>query len=204
MKERKVTQEELAVVLDISQSSVGHYVSGRRNPRKELLEKIAEELDVSLDWLIGKSDVPPIDKRDFYSVPVLDAASAAADHNPSKEEEKAMEYTPISTDWITKQGYVAQDLCICFVEDEAMSPKLNKGDKVIINKGCKHFINGGVFALLEGSELHIRRTIKRLDKTWIISSDNTSNPTYRDEVFTHDDLSSFQIIGRVVLAITSL
>jgi transcriptional regulator with XRE-family HTH domain len=38
MKERKTTQEDLAAILNISQSSVGHYVSGRRNPRKDVLK----------------------------------------------------------------------------------------------------------------------------------------------------------------------
>ena len=77
MKERKTTQEDLAAILDISQSSVGHYVSGRRNPRKVVLEKIADELEVSMDWLLAKTELPPIDKRDFFPVPVLSAVDAA-------------------------------------------------------------------------------------------------------------------------------
>jgi len=204
MKERDITQEELAAKLDISQSSVGHYVSGRRNPRKELLEKITDELEVSLDWLAGKTEVPPIDKRAFYSVPILDAASAAGKSNSTKEDNVIMEHTPISTDWITKQGYLAQELCVCVVEDDAMSPKLNIDDKVVIDRQCKSLINGKVFALLVDNELHIKRAVKRFDGSWTISSDNTSNPTYRDEVFSDDIDSGITVIGRVVLAISNL
>ncbi len=55
MKETGITQHQMAAILDISQSSVGHYASGRRNPRIDVLEKIANELEVSLDWLCGRN-----------------------------------------------------------------------------------------------------------------------------------------------------
>ena len=55
MKETGITQHQMAAILDISQSSVGHYASGRRNPRIDVLEKIADELEVSMDWLLGKN-----------------------------------------------------------------------------------------------------------------------------------------------------
>ena len=206
MKERKTTQEELAAVLDISQSSVGHYVSGRRNPRKEVLEKMADELEVSMDWLLGKTELPPIDKRDFFPVPVLSAASAARKVAQPKEDETIMELTPISTDWINKQGHKAEELCVCYVEDDAMAPKLNIGDKVVIDRECKDFSNGKVFALLVNNALHLRRTVQGLTGvTWTLSSDNKENPTYRDEVFMLEGLEgTIEVIGRVVLAISSL
>jgi transcriptional regulator with XRE-family HTH domain len=204
MKERKTTQEDLAAILNISQSSVGHYVSGRRNPRKDVLEKIADELEVSMDWLLGKTELPPIDKRDFFPVPVLSAASAAS--NAVKPEGGNMELTPISTKWIGDQGYEAEDLCVCYVEDDAMAPKLNVGDKVVIDRACKELINGKAFALLVNNKLHIRRSLQGLSgNSWTLSSDNKENPTYQDEMFTNEGLeSSVEIIGRVVLAISSL
>ena len=206
MKERKTTQEELAAVLDISQSSVGHYVSGRRNPRKDVLERIADELEVSMDWLLGKTELPPIDKRDFFPVPVLSAVDAARRLNNPKGGEYDMELTPISTKWIGTQGYNADELCVCYVEDDAMAPKLNVGDKVVIDRECKEFSNGKVFALLVNNALHLRRTVQGLSgASWTLSSDNKENPTYRDEVFLLEGLEgSIEIIGRVVLAISSL
>jgi transcriptional regulator with XRE-family HTH domain len=204
MKERKTTQEDLAAILNISQSSVGHYVSGRRNPRKDVLEQIADELEVSMDWLLGKTELPPIDKRDFFPVPVLSAASAAI--NAVKPEGGNMELTPISTKWIGEEGYEAEDLCVCYVEDDAMAPKLNVGDKVVIDRACKELINGKAFALLVNNKLHIRRSLQGLSgNSWTLSSDNKENPTYQDEMFTNEGLeSSVEVIGRVVLAISSL
>lgn len=202
MKARKTTQEDLAAILDISQSSVGHYVSGRRNPRKNVLEKIADELEVSMDWLLGKTNLPPIDKRDFFPVPVLSAAKAA--QSLRQLEGGDMELTPISTKWISTQGYKSEELCVCYVEDDAMAPKLNIGDKVVIDRDCRDISNGKVFALLVNNTLHLRRAVQGLSgASWTLSCDNKENPMYRDEVFLLEGIEdSIKVIGRVVLAIS--
>tara|TARA_R110000822_G_scaffold295103_1_gene417254 strand:- start:93 stop:746 length:654 start_codon:yes stop_codon:yes gene_type:complete len=206
MKERKTTQEDLAAILDISQSSVGHYVSGRRNPRKAVLEKMADELEVSMDWLLGKTELPPIDKREFFPVPVLSAADAAQMLSNPKGGEYDMEFIPVSNKWIRDQKHVAEKLCVCIVEDDAMAPKLNVGDKVVIDRACKEFSNGKVFALLVNDAIYIRRAVQGLaGSSWTLSSDNKENPTYRDEVLMNSDVGGLiEIIGRVALAITTL
>lgn len=202
MKARNITQEDLAAILDISQSSVGHYVSGRRNPRKNVLEKIADELEVSMDWLLGKTNLPPIDKRDFFPVPVLSAAKAA--QSLRQLEGGDMELTPISTKWISTQGYKSEELCVCYVQDDAMAPKLNIGDKVVIDRDCRDISNGKVFALLVNNTLHLRRAVQGLSgASWTLSCDNKENPMYRDEVFLLEGIEdSIKVIGRVVLAIS--
>jgi transcriptional regulator with XRE-family HTH domain len=202
MKERKTTQEDLATILNVSQSSVGHYVTGRRNPRKDVLEKMADELEVSIDWLLGKSELPPIDKRDFFPVPVLSAADAA--NEVSNNKGGTMELTPISTNWIGDQGYEAEKLCVCYIEDDAMAPRLNVGDKVVIDRECKEFSNGKLFALLVNDALHIRRSVQGLSGSWTLSSENKDNPSYHNEVINEDSYQSLKVIGRVVLAITTL
>ena len=205
MKERKTTQEDLAATLDISQSSVGHYVSGRRNPRKDVLEKMADELEVSMDWLLGKTELPPIDKRDFFPVPVLSAVDAAEKLSKPKGGKYDMELTPISTKWISDEGYEAEHLCVCYVEDDAMAPRLNIGDKVVIDRNFQELSNGKVFALLVNEALHIRRAVQGLSGgSWTLSSDNKENPSYHDELITDNLKGSVEIIGRVALAITTL
>ena len=117
-----------------------------------------------------------------------------------------MEITPISTKWIADEGYTADKLCVCYVEDDAMAPKLNIGDKVVIDRECKELASGKVFALLVNNALHLRRAVQGLSGAhWTLSSDNKENYSYRDEVFVSEGLeSTIEIIGRVVLAISSL
>ncbi|SNY19209.1 DNA-binding transcriptional regulator, XRE-family HTH domain [Orenia metallireducens] len=53
-KEKEITQAELAEVLDVSTSMVGMYETNSRNPSYEILIKIADYFDVSVDYLLGR------------------------------------------------------------------------------------------------------------------------------------------------------
>lgn len=53
----KLTQEELAIKLDISRSRLASYEQGQREPDLELLETIADFFNVDLDYLLGRSNV---------------------------------------------------------------------------------------------------------------------------------------------------
>jgi transcriptional regulator with XRE-family HTH domain len=52
---KNLSQAELAKILGTTQSSVGHWESGRRNLSPEMLLKIAEYFNVSTDYLLGRS-----------------------------------------------------------------------------------------------------------------------------------------------------
>ena len=54
-REQKLTQSELGKVLHISESTVGMYERGKREPDLETLAAIADYFDVSTDFLIGRT-----------------------------------------------------------------------------------------------------------------------------------------------------
>lgn len=55
-EEKRISQAALAKILGISQSAVGAWESGVNKPEYSLLEKLAEYFDVSVDYLMCKSD----------------------------------------------------------------------------------------------------------------------------------------------------
>ncbi len=55
---RKWSQEELAAKADMPPSSIGHYESGSRKPSFDTLRKLANTLDVTTDYLLGRADEP--------------------------------------------------------------------------------------------------------------------------------------------------
>ena len=55
--ERGITQADLAKILKISDRAVGYYENGDREPDYSTLLKIADYFDVSIDYLLGVSDV---------------------------------------------------------------------------------------------------------------------------------------------------
>ncbi|NNG67209.1 helix-turn-helix domain-containing protein [Caldanaerobacter subterraneus] len=56
-KKKGVTQKELALYLGVSDRAVGYYESGQRTPPPDILQKIADFFHVSVDYLLGRTDV---------------------------------------------------------------------------------------------------------------------------------------------------
>lgn len=54
-EDRDISRKDLATVLNISVSTLGMYEQGRREPNIDMLIKIANYFDVSIDFLVGRS-----------------------------------------------------------------------------------------------------------------------------------------------------
>jgi transcriptional regulator with XRE-family HTH domain len=63
---RGLTQKELAVKANITESAISYYVKGLRTPSGEILARMAETLSTTTDYLLGRTD----------------------DHNPPPENEQ--------------------------------------------------------------------------------------------------------------------
>ena len=57
LKEREISQKQLADFLRLSTSIVSAYACGQRLPSFEQLEAIADFFNVDLDYLTGRSDI---------------------------------------------------------------------------------------------------------------------------------------------------
>lgn len=56
-KDKKIAQGELAKMVDIHPNILGRYERGETTPNIEMASKLADALGVSVDYLIGKTDV---------------------------------------------------------------------------------------------------------------------------------------------------
>lgn len=55
--ENNLTQEEFGKPYNIKKSTISQYESGSSRPDDELKKRIASDFNVSLDWLMGKSNI---------------------------------------------------------------------------------------------------------------------------------------------------
>lgn len=56
-KKSNLTQQELASKFYLNKSSISRYENGTQLPEHELLEKIADYFDVSIDYLLGRTNI---------------------------------------------------------------------------------------------------------------------------------------------------
>ena len=68
-KAKKLTQQDLASKINVTHVSISGYESGRRSPDTDTLQKIADYFDVSVDYLLGRSDIKkpesPSEEKEF-------------------------------------------------------------------------------------------------------------------------------------------
>ena len=57
-KEKKTTQKQAAVAAGVSESMYQFYEYGKNEPTASVLLALADFFDVSLDYLVGRSDDP--------------------------------------------------------------------------------------------------------------------------------------------------
>ena len=57
-KSHNLTQKQLAADIQLSELAIQHYEAQRRKPAFDILIALADYFDVSLDYLVGRSNDP--------------------------------------------------------------------------------------------------------------------------------------------------
>ena len=61
-KEKGISQLKLALDLNTNQNTISRYETGEREPGINELIKIADYFNVSIDYLVGRTDNPKVNK----------------------------------------------------------------------------------------------------------------------------------------------
>ena len=99
-QEKGITQRDLAKQLNISPSTIAMYETGQRKPDSDMLEAIADYFNVSIDYLLCRTDVK----------------------NPSDEISDALEDDKELADFWNKLKE-REDLQLLFKQTKNLSPK---------------------------------------------------------------------------------
>lgn len=69
MSQRKITQKKLGANIGVSEGNISDWKSGRAAPSIEVLPKIANYLNCSVDCLLGRADRPIIEgEKDLQKI----------------------------------------------------------------------------------------------------------------------------------------
>ena len=61
-KKKKITQLKMAMDLNMNQNTLSRYENGKREPSITELIKISDYFDVSIDYILERTDNPNINK----------------------------------------------------------------------------------------------------------------------------------------------
>ena len=184
--QRKMTQSELAKKIYISQPAYSKYEVGTASPNPETLSKIADALDVSVDYLLGSDSQPA--RPGYIRVPVLGRVAAGI---PIDAIEDVIDWEDISTAAAGDGEYFGLQ-----INGHSMEPKISDGDVVIVRR--QPDVDSGDIAvvLVNGDDATVKRIKKSPQGVTLIPS----NPAYEPMYYSNKEIESLpvQILGRVV------
>ena len=64
LEEKNMTQRKLSELIGVSEVTISRYLNGSRNPKADIIIDIANALDVSVDYLLGREDQKNISKKE--------------------------------------------------------------------------------------------------------------------------------------------
>lgn len=92
-QDNNLTQEELAKKIDTSRSNIANYENNKNMPSVDILDKLSKMFNVSIDYLLGKSDIrnpEEIKKVPFANAGGLD--TKGLDEEDIKELQRQIDY----------------------------------------------------------------------------------------------------------------
>ena len=92
--EKGLTQGDLAKYSGLKQSSIAMYETGKRNPKIDVLERLADFFNVDIDYLIGKTDkttkvivAPPEPQKSIEAPPAPQKSGGLPELNARDERD---------------------------------------------------------------------------------------------------------------------
>lgn len=87
-EENNWSQNDLAKKMNCAISSIAMYEKGDRKPSLEVLVKLSEIFNCSIDYLLGKSDIRNPEKKEEDPLGLAQIGFSLKDYNPPTETQK--------------------------------------------------------------------------------------------------------------------
>ncbi|MGM9551425.1 MAG: LexA family protein [Clostridia bacterium] len=181
-KSHNMSQQKLADLLGLGQSTIAMWEKGKNNPEHTSLVKIAEIFSVSIDYLTGNK----FDKNSFQ-IPVLGYVRAGV---PTEAVEEVIGFEDIVIPENKKKDFFALR-----IKGNSMAPRLMEGDTVIVQKQSD-FTSGDICVALVGTgDATVKKIIKKESGIILMPLNSDYEPLF----FTPQEVENtpVTILGRV-------
>ena len=192
-RNKKLTQEQLANILQVSSGTIAMWETAKREPDFTMVQKIATFFDVSIDYLLGHNDDvgKAVISHNVVKIPVYGTIPAGV---PTEmiDETYIEDYEEIDAIWL-RGGNQYFGL---IVKGDSMYPEFRSGDVLIIKKSpdCE---SGDYCAVsINCTECTFKKVIK--EQNGIVLQ--PLNSAYTPQFFSNEQIETLPItiLGKVV------
>lgn len=153
MRQRGITQQELADRLGVTQGAVAHWLNGRRRPTLEVLKEIAQALGVTPASLMNGEAAAPSGDPERLPIPLLALDQVAPLINNQSASPTAVSAIASLVPDIT----LSQHAFAVRIKDNAMVPEFCIGDVIVIDPALALTPGDFVLAVSDGQEPLFRK-----------------------------------------------
>lgn len=191
--EFNMTQQDLATKLNLVKGSIAMYENETRKPSMEVLIKLSEIFNCSIDYLLGKSDIKNPDLKDkLFLIPIVGKVAAGKPIFANENIEGYLPIDPLMYNLTSPDGFFFLQ-----IQGESMNKLIKNGSFALIKKQ-DYAENGDVIvAIVNGDDEATVKRYKQLNEQFVmlepVSEDSSFQPITIDLKST-----KFSIIGKVV------
>lgn len=199
--ERKINITTMCREAYIPRSALTDYKAGRiKTLSTDKLQKIADYFNVSVDYLLGNTDIKkplprniyPIEEGDFIVMPVL--ASVKADYDGQAIIEYTDETIPVAK--IAYKGYPKDEFSVLRVSGDSMYPKLLDGDYILVHRQTSVDSGSVAVVIYNGDEATVKKVRYKSGEDWVELI--PVNPEYQTKRIVGIDLEKCHVFGLVL------
>lgn len=191
-KKMGYSQQKLAKILNVHQTAISQWETGRTCPDIEVATKMSKIFNVSLDYLLGNKEKksPELNIKNILpiktkKVPLLGDIACG---KPIWAEQTHGEFISVSND-------VDADFCLRASGDSMIGARIYDGDIVFIKK--QDMVNNGeIAAVIIDNEATLKRVYYYPEKNKIVL--NPENPAFEPLVYINEELNEIRILGKAV------
>lgn len=198
-KNKNMTLEELAAKYNrrfeggMSKGTLSKYENNKQEPLVSVVMNLTELLDVSSDFLLGRTDTPNIEfdsdsneNDNVYSIPVYNSVSAGfgrlADSTP---DDFVPTFLPYGAN---PESYIRVN-----VSGDSMSPLIDNGSQILVRLQTS-VDNGSVaVVMVDGEDAFVKKI--NYGANWIELE--SINPYYPVRRFENSEISRVSVLGLV-------
>lgn len=181
-KQRGISMKKLGEAVGVAESTISQYETGKREADYEMLLRLSEYFNVSIDYLLRGDSVTPSPVQGGIRIPVLGRIPAGV---PLEAIEDVIDWEDLSGDMTRggKQYFALQ------IKGDSMEPEYLDGDVIIVLKQESAETGEDVVVMVNGYDA----TFKRLSKVEDGIILRPINPKYDPLHFSAEDVRGLPV-----------
>ncbi len=194
-----LTQDKAAEELGVTQGAIGNMLNGRLAISLRALSKWAKVLKVKpaeIDPILGRQLLTGDESLGEWIDITARKQAVAMGHGMEPDEWSEVRKLKFRLESLRKKGLFPSKVEVYYGSGDSMEPRIKDGDAVMFDTSDIKPQHGKIFIIRWRGGLLAKRLRIYDGRIWI-SSDNKSDPQWRDDVPADPEREDFEIVGRV-------